>query len=135
MGEAKRRKKLDPNYGKSSGLKREQGLNVFLMGNIAKKCYEKYGRGVLFNVPGDSPKYVLASCSWLKPVEIEYIESYDPSTEVVMAELRNKTSSSRTILKLSVSKANQLRLLSKLASIDDVVRLMFVATSDNEPVG
>ena len=80
MGEAKRRKKLDPNYGKRSRL------NIFLMGYLAQKCYEQYGRGILFNMPGSAPRYVLSDCSWLNSSEIEKSEKYNPNTEVIIAE-------------------------------------------------
>lgn len=36
MGEAKRRKKLDPNFGKIPKTVQESGLNVFLMGDLGK---------------------------------------------------------------------------------------------------
>ena len=137
MGLAKRRKKLDTNWGK--GFARNQGrdksqrkpkLKIYLMGDVGRKCYEEHGRGILFNMPGYSPKYVLSSCSWLKREERELIANYNPEKEVVMAELKFP---SRMVKKFTISKANKLRIKSTWESIDEVVKDMFVATAENEP--
>ena len=130
MVEAKRRKKLDPNYGTGRGSKTKPKLKIYLMGDVGGKCYEEYGRGILVNMPGYSPKYALSSCSWLKSWERELIANYEPETEVVMAELKFP---SRMVKKFTRSKANQLRIQSTWESIDEVVKDMFVATAENEP--
>ena len=129
MGEAKRRKKLDPNYGKRSRL------NIFLMGDLAQKCYEQYGRGILFNMPGSAPRYVLSDCSWLIPSEIEKIEQYNPNTQVILAEFLapKLASSSRATTTFSISKANELQVKSSCQTIDELVSKLFVACQANEP--
>ena len=132
MGEAKRRKKLDPNWGTGIGSKTKPKLKTYLMGDIGRKCYEEYGRGILFNTPGFPPKYALSSCSWMKNWERELIHHYDPETEVVMAEL-TLVSSSRIVEKMTIMKANQLRLETSWDNIEEVVSSMFVATAENEP--
>ena len=135
MGEAKRRKKLDPNFGTGIGSKTKPKLYEYLMGDIGRRCYTQHGRGVLFNLPGFAPRYVLPSCSWLKSVERDLIHNYDPETEVVMAELNleDKLSSSRIVEKMTIELANQLRIKSTWESIEEVVNNMFVATAENEP--
>ena len=99
------------------------------MGDVGRKCYEEYGRGILVNMPGYSPKYALSSCSWMKSWERELITNYDPETEVVMAELKFP---SRMVKKFALSEANQLRIKSNWESIDEVVKDMFVATAEIE---
>ena len=135
MGEAKRRKMLDPNYGTGIGSKTKPKLKTYLMGDIGRKCYSKYGRGILFNLPGLAPRYALSSCSWLKSSERELITNYNPETEVVMGELTlvAQVSSSRLVEKMTITKANQLRLETNWDSIEKVVDSMFVATAENEP--
>ena len=134
MGEASRRKKLDSNYGKIPKFASKEGLNLFGMGEIGKNCFEKYGRGILFNVPGDAPKYVLASCSWLKESEKEKIDTYNPSEQILIAELMDtKNSGSRIVGEVSITKANQLRVVSSLTNIEELVSQMLVATAENEP--
>ncbi|MDY6901876.1 MAG: hypothetical protein SWZ49_27955 [Cyanobacteriota bacterium] len=132
MGEAKRRKKLDPNYGTGIGSKTKPKLKTYLMGDVGRKCYEEYGRGILVNMPGIAPRYALSSCSWMKSWERELIANYDPETEVVMEEL-SLVATSRIVEKIAITKANQLRLETNWDSIEEVVSNMFVATADNEP--
>ena len=134
MGKAKRRKKLAPLHGKGFGSNNQQSLNVFLMGDIGLKCYEKYGRGILFNLPKSKPKYVLSSCSWLKLQEIKLIDTYNPTEEVVLAEfIEPSRSSARRIKSFSVDQANEMRVFSKYQTIEELVSKIFVATADNEP--
>lgn len=122
MGEAKRRKRLDPNYGKIYHLKNQQSSKLFLMGDIGLKCYEKYGRGILFNVPGFEPKYIVSSCSWLKPEEIDLINTYNPNEEVIIAELIDaKKSANRQVRILFIPQANQLRVVTNRPNLDEVV--------------
>ncbi|ACK68465.1 hypothetical protein PCC8801_4557 (plasmid) [Rippkaea orientalis PCC 8801] len=134
MGKAKRRKKLTPTHGKGFGSKNQQSLNLFLMGDIGLKCYEIYGRGILFNIPHSAPKYVLSSCSWLKLQEIELINTYNPSEEVILAEfIEPLKSSGRMVKSFSFELANQMRVFSTHQTIEELVSKMFVATADNEP--
>lgn len=145
MGKAAKRKQLRREGGLSNltksrlsqgrGFARKQvsNLSLFGMGDLAKGCYEKHGRGILFNIPGAAPKYVLPCCSWLKPKEIEEISNYDPEREVILAELIDYSASSRVMNRLSISKANQLKVKSNLAIVDDLVSQIWVASSANEP--
>ena len=134
MGEAKRRKKLEPNFGKIPKTVQESGLNVFLMGDLGKKCYENYGRGILFNQPGEEPKYALSNCSWLQESERDSLENYNPKEQVLIAELiGSKNSVSRIVGAVSISKANQLRVISPLTTVEELASKIFVATADNEP--
>lgn len=105
------------------------------MGDVGRRCYIHYGRGILFNMPGLEPRYVLPSCSWLKSVERDLIDNYDPETEVVMAEfnLEDKLSSSRVVEKMTIELANHLRIKSTWDNIEEVVKNMFVANAENEP--
>ena len=135
MGRASRRKKLALNYGTGIGRKTQPKLCTHFMGDVGRTCYLHYGRGILLNMPGLSPTYVLPSCSWLKSTETDLIENYDPETEVVMAEftLQGKLSSSRIVKKMTIELANNLRIGSTWDNIEEVVNNMFVATAENEP--
>ncbi len=108
---------------------------VYLMGDIGQKCYEKYGRGILFNMPGSAPKYVLPDCSWLNSSEIENIEKYNPNTEVIIAEFIAPKSAKTPTLTTTflISEANQLKVKSSCQTIDELVSKLFVACKANEP--
>lgn len=77
MGEAKRRKLLDPNYGKENRL---------TFGDLSPLFFEKYGRGIFINKPRKSFVYVINCEYLLDKIDRKYLSTYDPEKEVIIIE-------------------------------------------------
>ncbi|MGF1488624.1 MAG: hypothetical protein ACFBSE_16185 [Prochloraceae cyanobacterium] len=98
MGEAKRRKKLDPNYGKIPRLRgnskrlQKKALNLYFS-TLAKNGYERHGRGYIsFNKPVDESEKLAPSnfANYISLSELDSMLKEVRSQEVFSSKEENK---------------------------------------------
>ena len=82
MGESKRRKQNDPNYGK---LPLFVERDFFYIGEVAKPMYDLHGKGMFIYVTGQPLRYATSSFGFFVQGDKDALSLYDPNTEFVIS--------------------------------------------------
>ena len=84
MGEAKRRKKLDPNYGIVSNQNKASASNLKItLGKVAWLCYQQHGKGICAYRKNFPFSYVKSN-KFIGASDLVFLEKYDPNKEFVL---------------------------------------------------
>lgn len=75
MGNAKRRKQLDPNYGKP----------LITADELHSALYQQHGRGVLVWWPGLPASYHLPGSAHLQETDEGFLQAYNPPEQAVVS--------------------------------------------------
>jgi hypothetical protein len=114
MGEAKRRKRSDANYGKK--------IDYVTFGDLSPLFFAKYGRGIFVNRPGKTFIYAINCEYLLRELDRAFLSTYDPEKEVIIVEYfdSKKEEGLSYLLKDSNDKC-RLRLTTPKTEIEEIM--------------